>query len=79
MASNRFTVTDLDFNTIKQNLKEYLRSQSTFSDYNFEGSGLNVLLDILAYNTHYKAFYLNMVANESFLDSAISRDSVVSH
>jgi len=75
MTTNRFSVTDLDFDEIKQNLKEFLRSQTTFSDYNFEGSGLNVLLDILAYNTHYNAYYLNMVANESFLDSSILRNS----
>ena len=79
MASNRLQVTDLDFDTIKTNLKTYLQGQSEFTDYNFEGSGLNVLLDILAYNTHYNAYYLNMVANESFLDSAILRNSVVSH
>jgi hypothetical protein len=79
MASNRLQVTDLDFDTIKTNLKTYLQGQSEFTDYDFEGSGLNVLLDILAYNTHYNAYYLNMVANESFLDSAILRNSVVSH
>jgi hypothetical protein len=79
MASNRLQVTDLDFDTIKTNLKTFLQGQSEFTDYNFEGSGLNVLLDILAYNTHYNAYYLNMVANESFLDSAILRNSVVSH
>ena len=79
MASNRLQVTDLDFDLIKRNLKTYLQSQSEFTDYDFEGSGLNVLLDILAYNTHYNAYYLNMVANESFLDSSVLRDSVVSH
>lgn len=79
MATNRLQVTDLDFDTIKNNLKNFLKSQSEFSDYDFEGSGLNVLLDILAYNTHYNAYYLNMVANEAFLDTAILRNSVVSH
>ena len=79
MASNRLQVTDLDFDTIKTNLKTFLQGQSEFTDYNFEGSGLNVLLDILAYNTHYNAYYLNMVANEAFLDSAVLRNSVVSH
>jgi len=79
MASNRLQVTDLDFDTIKTNLKNYLQGQTEFTDYDFEGSGLSVLLDILAYNTHYNAYYLNMVANESFLDSAVLRDSVVSH
>jgi hypothetical protein len=72
-------VAELDFDTIKGNLRDYLRNQSQFSDYDFEGSGLNILLDILAYNTHYMAYYLNMVGNEMFLDSAILRDSVVSH
>jgi hypothetical protein len=79
MATNNLQVTDLDFNEIKTNLKNFLRTQSEFQDYDFEGSGLNVLLDILAYNTHYNAYYLNMVANESFLDTAVIRDSVVSH
>ena len=79
MASNRLTVTDLDFDTIKTNLKTYLSAQSEFTDYDFEASGLNVLLDILAYNTHYNAYYLNMVANESFMDTAVLRSSVVSH
>jgi hypothetical protein len=79
MSTNRIQVTDLDFDEIKNNLKNFLKSQSEFSDYDFEGSGLNVLLDILAYNTHYNAYYLNMVANEAFLDTAILRNSVVSH
>ena len=79
MATNRLQVTDLDFDTIKNNLKNFLKSQTEFSDYDFEGSGLNVLLDVLAYNTHYNAYYLNMVANEAFLDTAILRNSVVSH
>jgi hypothetical protein len=79
MSTNRIQVTDLDFDEIKNNLKNFLKSQSEFSDYDFEGSGLNVLLDVLAYNTHYNAYYLNMVANEAFLDTAILRNSVVSH
>jgi hypothetical protein len=77
--ADRLRVTELDFDTIKTNLKTFLNQQSQFTDYDFEGSGLNVLLDILAYNTHYNAYYLNMVANESFMDSALLRDSVVSH
>jgi len=77
--TDRLRVTELDFDTIKQNLKTYLKAQSEFTDYDFEGSGLNVLLDILAYNTHYNAYYLNMVANESFMDTALLRDSVISH
>jgi hypothetical protein len=77
--ADRLTVTDLDFDTIKTNLRNFLRQQSEFQDYDFEGSGLNILLDVLAYNTHYNAYYLNMVANESFLDSSVLRNSVVSH
>jgi hypothetical protein len=76
---DRLRVTELDFDTIKSNLQTFLNQQAEFTDYNFEGSGLSILLDILAYNTHYNAYYLNMVANESFLDTALLRDSVVSH
>jgi hypothetical protein len=76
---DRLRVTELDFDTIKQNLKNFLKQQSEFTDYDFDGAGLSILLDILAYNTHYNAYYLNMVANESFLDTALLRDSVVSH
>jgi hypothetical protein len=79
MATNRLVLSELDFDSIKQNLKDYLKQQSEFTDYDFDGSGLSVLLDVLAYNTHYNAYYLNMVANESFLDTAILRESVVSH
>lgn len=78
MAS-RLNVTELDFDTIKSNLKQFLQQQSEFTDYDFEGSGMQVLLDVLAYNTHYNAYYLNMIANESFLDTAQLRKSVVSH
>ena len=77
--ADRLKVTELDFDTIKTNLRTFLNQQAEFTDYDFEGSGLSVLLDVLAYNTHYNAYYLNMVANESFLDTAILRDSVVSH
>lgn len=77
-ANSNIQITDLDFNTIKTNLKRYLQSQDTLKDYNYEGSALSTLLDILAYNTQYNAYYLNMVANEMFLDSAIQRQSVVS-
>lgn len=79
MSTTKLNITELDFDTIKSNLKTYLKSQKEFQDYDFDGSGLSVLLDVLAYNTHYNAYYLNMVANESFLDTAILRDSVVSH
>jgi hypothetical protein len=77
--ADRLRVTELDFDAIKNNLKSFLKQQNEFTDYDFEGSGLSVLLDILAYNTHYNAYYLNMVANESFLDTALLRNSVVSH
>lgn len=77
--ADRLNVTELDFDQIKTNLKTFLQQQNEFQDYDFEGSGLNVLLDVLAYNTHYNAYYLNMVANESFLESAMLRNSVVSH
>lgn len=77
--ADRLNVTELDFDSIKSNLKTFLKQQSEFSDYDFEGAGLSVLLDILAYNTHYNAYYMNMLANEAFLDSALLRNSVVSH
>ena len=71
-------VTELDFQDIKQNLKNYLKSQDEFSDYDFDGSGLNILLDVLAYNTHYNAMLAHLQANEMFIDTAIKRSSVVS-
>jgi hypothetical protein len=76
-TSNR-PIQSLEFDEIKNNLKEYLRGQEQFKDYDFEGSALSIILDLLAYNTHYQAFYANMVANESFMDSAVMRQSVVS-
>ena len=72
-------LTTLDFAAIKENLKLYLKNQDLFRDYDFEASNINVLLDVLAYNTSLNGFYLNMVANEMFLDSALLRDSIVSH
>lgn len=78
-TDQKLVVSELDFAEIKSNLKNFLRDQSEFSDFDFEAAGINVLLDILAYNTHYMAFYNNMIANEMFLDTAILRDSVVSH
>lgn len=77
-ANTSLRVSELDFDTIKNNLKTFLRSQSEFQDFDFEGSGMSVLLDLLAYNTHYMSYYLNMVGNESFLDTAQLRESVVS-
>jgi hypothetical protein len=78
MASNKLEVSDFDFDNIKSNLKTFLQSQTEFSDYNFEGSGFAVLLDILAYNTHYLGFNANMLANEMYLDSADIRKNIVS-
>ena len=79
MASNKIAITDLEFDTIKSNLKSYLSAQTTFQDYDFEGSGMDVLMDILAYNTHYMGYYANMIGNEMFMDSSSLRESVVSH
>jgi len=76
MATN-LNVTELDFDQIKQNLKNYLKTQSEFNDYNFEGSGLSTLLDVLAYNTHYNAIAAHFSLNEAFLDSAQIRGNVV--
>ena len=70
-------VANLDFDNIKTQLKEYLRSQNDFTDYDFEGSALATLIDTLAYNTYYTAFNTNMVVNELFIDSATLRDNVV--
>ena len=72
-------IVELDFAAVKQQLKDYLRSQTQFKDYNFEGSNMSVLLDVLAYNTYHNNFYTNMAVNEMFLDSAMLRNSVVSH
>lgn len=77
MVSN-LRISELDFYTIKENLKTFLRNQEEFTDYDFDGAGLSVLLDLLAYNTHYMGYYLNMVGNEAFLDSAQIRNSVLS-
>jgi hypothetical protein len=71
-------ISELDFDQIKTNLKTFLQAQSEFTDYDFEGSGLSTLLDVLAYNTHYNAYLANMVVNEMFLDSAVKRSSAVS-
>ena len=81
MAVNtkRLSVTEFDFDEVKDNLKVFLSGQTEFTDYDFEGSGMNAMLDVLAYNTHYLGFNANMLANEMFLDSASLRSSVVSH
>ena len=78
MANSKLEVSALDFDDIKQNLRSFLSQQSQFSDYNFEGSGMAVLLDILAYNTHYLSFNANMLANEMYIDSADTRKNLVS-
>ncbi len=80
MANTGFlSTTELDFETIKSNLKTYLKAQDRFSDYDFEGSNINVLLDVLSYNTYLNSFYLNMVGSEMFLDTAQLRESAISH
>ena len=81
MAANdtRLRVTEFDFDEVKENLKIFLKAQTEFTDYDFEGAGMNILLDTLAYNTHYLGFNANMLANEMFLDSASIRSSIVSH
>ena len=78
MASNKLEVSELDFDDIKSNLKTFLQNQSEFQDYDFEGSGFAILLDLLAYNTHYLGFNANMLANEMYLDSADIRKNIVS-
>lgn len=79
MANGSINLVNLDFDTLKQSFKTYLSSQPTFKDYNFSGSNLNVLMDLMAYNTYINTFYMNMVASEMFLDTAQMRSSIVSH
>ena len=74
----KLNIAELDFDSIKNNLKDYFASQAEFTDHDFGGSAISVMLDILAYNTYYNSYYVNMLASESFLDSAQLRDSVVS-
>jgi hypothetical protein len=78
-ANSSIVLSSLDFDTIKNTFKSYLKTQDRFKDYDFDGSNMSVLLDILSYNTFHNAFYLNMIGSEMFLDSAQLRDSVVSH
>ena len=77
-VSSKLKVSELDFDTIKSNLKNFLSDQNEFADYDFDASAMSVLLDVLSYNTHYNAFYLNMIVNEMFLDTASIRNSVIS-
>ncbi len=75
----KLNISELDFEAVKSQFKEYLQSQTQFKDYNFDGSNMSVLLDVLSYNTFQNNFYSNMAINEMFLDSAVLRNSVVSH
>ena len=77
-ANSNFNITELDFDSIKTSLKNYMKDNDVLQDYNYEGSAISTLLDVLAYNTQYNAYYLNMVANEMFMDTALQRNSVVS-
>lgn len=79
MANSSLTLSSLDFDNLKNNFKQFLQSQSVFKDYDFNGSNINVLLDVMSYNSFLNSFYLNMVASEMFLDSAQKYDSVISH
>ena len=78
-SKGKIEITDLDFDAVKSNFKTFLSQQNGFTDYNFEGSGMSVLMDLLAYNTHYQAFHANILANEMFLDTTLLRASAVSH
>ena len=78
MAQHKLQVSELDFDKIKANLKTFLQSQTQFQDYDFEGSGLSILLDVLSYNTHYLSYIANMSTNEMYLDSADIRKNIVS-
>ena len=78
MASHKLNISELDFDNIKENLKRFLSNQNQFKDYDFEGSGMAVLLDLLAYNTHYLSYHTNVAVNEMFIDSADLRNSIVS-
>jgi hypothetical protein len=79
MSNDKLIVTELDYDSIKQNLKTFLKDNPAFTDFDFEGSALSTLLNVLAYNTHYNSVYTNLLANETFLDTAVKRSSVVSH
>ena len=76
MALQQYT--NLNFEDIKISIKDYLRSNSNFTDFDFEGSNLSVLINLLAYNTYITAFNTNMAVNETFIDSATLRENVVS-
>lgn len=78
-ANTSINLVGLDFDTLKNNIKTYLKNNTAFKDYNFEGSNMAMLVDVLTYNTYLNSFYLNMVASEMFIDTAQLRDSIVSH
>lgn len=78
-ANSSIVLTQLDFDSHKESLKQFLKSQDQFKDYDFDSANMTVMLDVLSYNTYLNTFYLNMIGNEMFLDSARLRDSVVSH
>ena len=79
MANPKTPITELDFDSIKEQFKTYLKTQTQFKDYNFEGSNMSVLLDVLSFNSYQNNFYTNMALNEMFLDSAVLKNSIVSH
>ena len=79
MANPKTPITELDFDRIKDQFKVYLQTQTQFKDYNFEGSNMSALLDVLAFNSYNNNFYTNMALNEMFLDSAVLKNSIVSH
>ena len=79
MAGGNLRVVELDFDQIKDNLKNFLRNQDYFTDFDFEGSAMSIMLDLLAYDTHYKAYLANMAINERFIDTSVKRASVISH
>lgn len=79
MANSTVSITNLDFDSIKASLIAAMKSDPVFKDYNFQASGLNSIIDVLVYNTYYNNYYLNMVGNEMFIDTALLRSSVISH
>lgn len=79
MANPKTPITELDFDAVKSQLRSYLETQTQFKDYNFDGSNMSVLLDVLAFNSYQNNFYTNMALNEMFLDSAVLKNSIVSH
>ena len=79
MADKYLSTSELDFDSLKDDFRKFLQSQDQYKDYNFDGSNMSVILDLLTYNTHINAYYLNQIGTESFLDTAKLKESVVSH